>query len=110
MVGMTEGDYGKIVAWMIHVLDRLGIDHRDERPCYDNRSMYDHAFYQVTHAARDFWGPRLGYVPTDEALFRAFFEAEKQRLRAARPDPLAKERTSSQTSSTFRRLLRSWMG
>lgn len=106
MVGMAEGDYGKIVAWMIHVLDRLGIDHRDERPCYDNRSMYDHAFYQVTHAARDFWGPRLGYVPTDEALFRAFFEAEKQRLRVSRPDPQSRMSTAPQTSWSFHRLLR----
>lgn len=80
MVGVRDEDYVRVVQWMIHVLDHCAIDHRDETPRYDNQSHYDHAFYTITGTARDFWSPRLGYVPTDECLFRAFFDAEKRRL------------------------------
>lgn len=80
MIGVRDEDYVRMVDWMIHVLDQCQIDHRDEAPSYDNGSYYDHAFYRITETARDFWSPRLGYVPSDESLFRAFFEAEKRRL------------------------------
>jgi hypothetical protein len=80
MIGIRDEDYDRIVEWMVHVLDHCQIDHRAEAPAYDNGSHYDHAFYRIADTARTFWSPRLGYVPTDEALFRAFFEAEKRRL------------------------------
>jgi len=80
MMGVRDEDYDRMVEWMIHVLDRCQIDHRAEEPSYDNGSHYDHAFYRIAETAREFWAPRLGYVPTDESLFRAFFEAEKRRL------------------------------
>jgi hypothetical protein len=84
MIGVLDEDYDRMVEWMIHVLDQCQIDHRAEAPVYDNGSHYDHAFYRITDTAREFWAPRLGYVPTDESLFRAFFEAEKRRLEGER--------------------------
>ena len=84
MIGVRDEDYRRIVEWMIHVLDQCQIDHRSEVPLYDNGTHYDHAFYRITDTAREFWTPRLGYVPTDESLFRAFFEAEKRRLEGER--------------------------
>lgn len=80
MIGVRDEDYDRMVEWMMHVLDQCHIDHRAEEPAYDNGSHYDHAFYRIAETAREFWAPRLGYVPTDEALFRAFFEAEKRRM------------------------------
>lgn len=84
MIGILDEHYARIVEWMIHVLDQCQIDHRAEEPVYDNGSHYDHAFYRIIDTAREFWAPRLGYVPTDESLFRAFFEAEKRRLEGER--------------------------
>lgn len=80
MIGVSDEDYVRIVDWMVKVMDTFSIDHRTEAPAYDNHSTYDYAFYGITQAAREYWAPRLGYMPTDESLFRAFFEAEKSRL------------------------------
>ena len=80
MLGVEDQDYDQIVQWMTQVLDHLNLDHSAESMTYDNSSLYDHAFYRISDSARSYWSPRLGYMPTDECLFRAFFEAEKIRL------------------------------
>lgn len=80
MIGVSEEDYLRMVDWMVHVMDLTHLDHRVEKTGYDNQSGYDHAFYSIAEAAKEYWTPRLGYVPTDESLFRAFFAAEMRRL------------------------------
>ena len=80
MMGVLDDDYDQIVDWMVQYLDRHEIDHRMEPVAYDNLTVYDHFFYAIVAVARTTWTSRVGYVPSDEALFRAFFEAEKRRL------------------------------
>lgn len=80
MVGCTEQDFLRITAWIEWILERFAVDFQGEALSYDNHSGYDYAFYEISRSAKLYWTPRLGYAPSDEALFRAFFEAEKRRL------------------------------
>ena len=106
MMGCTDQDFLKLTAWIEWVLDRFSVDFQGEAPCYDNRSGYDHAFYEISRSAKTYWAPRLGYAPSDEALFRAFFEAEKRRLtRKLTGDPPKPNRSvweDSPPSSNFK--------
>lgn len=84
MKSISESDYRALREWFKTTLDQRRVYHGDEPFSYDNRSDYDYTYYRLLGEARDYWQSRYGYAPSDEAMSRAFFDAEIQRMQKAR--------------------------
>lgn len=84
MKSISEPDYRALREWFRTTLDERGVYHADEPFSYENRSAYDYTYYRLLCEARDYWQSRYGYAPSDEAMSRAFFDAEIQRMQKAR--------------------------